>query len=103
MGHPSLLSIAVQQKLSVDVATASTDSDIKSYNWCIVEYDGELYSGEVRSIDDIMMYHVSALVGSRDAWKFPDKEDIIPYARDQMNKKTGDPKCCECQKTLQIC
>ena len=70
---------------------ASTDLLIREDDWCVVEYDGKLFSGEVRSIQD-NIFEVSAVVKSgMKNWRWPAREDKIMYTKDKIKKNLNSP------------
>ena len=65
-------------------------SGIKVSSWCVVEYDGMHFPGEVRAVegDD---YEISVMVRAGNYWKWPSREDKIFYHKDQIWKKLHPP------------
>jgi hypothetical protein len=59
-------------------------------SWCVVEYDGTLFPGEIKAILG-ERYEVSVMVRAGRYWKWPTQEDRIPYCRDQIVKPLSPP------------
>ena len=71
--------------------TDTTDEEpIQVGDWWVVEYDDELFPGEVKQIRD-GNYEVSVMHRAGTTWKWPSKEDNIFYVREKMKKKLPPP------------
>ena len=59
--------------------------------WCVVEYDGTLFPGEIRSLqgDD---YEVSLMVKGGKYWKWPHLEDTVFFQKQNVQKKLNASK-----------
>jgi len=88
---------AVSYTMSKDADSAADeesgqndDPDVEVKDWCLVEYDNELFPGEVISkIGE--NYEVSVMVKSGGYWKWPAKEDKIFYTKDTIKKRLEVP------------
>ena len=66
------------------------DESIQVGDWWVVEYDDELFPGEVKHIHD-GNYEVSVMYRAGTTWKWPSKEDKIFYVREKLKKKLPPP------------
>ena len=58
--------------------------------FCVVIYEGNLFPGEIISLDDEGA-KVSTMQKSIKSWKWPEKEDAIDYAWDQVKGMINPP------------
>lgn len=78
-------------QLYIEASSPSADLEVFAVsNWCVVEYDGMLYPGEIKAIQG-EKYEVSVMVRAGKYWKWPTQEDRIFYCRDQIVKALGPP------------
>lgn len=67
-----------------------TEQSIQVDDWWVVEYDGELFPGEVKQIRE-GNNEVSVMHRAGTTWKWPSNEDKIFYASEKMKKKLPPP------------
>ena len=65
--------------------------EISVGNWFQVEYDGQLYPGEVKDIAN-NEYLVSVMVRAGKYWKWPAHDDEIYYQRESLIRKIDPPE-----------
>ena len=59
--------------------------------WVLVEYDGQLYPGEVIAIDNYE-FTVNIMVKAGKHWKWPDNIDQIYFPREKLIRKLNAPE-----------
>ena len=75
------------------VNQSSNSSGSESLNvspWCVVEYDNELFPGEIKAVVGDK-YQVSVMVKAGKYWKWPAKDDKLLYCQDQIVKALNPP------------
>ena len=60
-------------------------------DWYAVEYDGNMYPGEVIAVGQENDYQVSVMERAGKYWKWPNPCDVIFYLREKMSKKLDPP------------
>ena len=60
-------------------------------DWYAVEYDGNMYPGEVIAVGQENDYQVSVMERAGKYWKWPNSCDVIFYLREKMSKKLDPP------------
>jgi len=83
-----VLDNTLETQSNVDVV--SNDGSLMRNDWCVVEYDGVLFPGEVKSVKN-EHYEVSVKIKSGSYWKWPNSEDKIFYTKDKIVKKLQAP------------
>lgn len=63
---------------------------ISENDWCTVEYDGQLFPGEVQAIVGDS-YAISVMIRAGAYWKWPSSEDKILYTKDKIKKILNKP------------
>lgn len=56
---------------------------MESGGWVIVEYNGQLYPGEVENII-VSNSQVNAMAKTGKYWKWPEAKDLLWYSRDMV-------------------
>ena len=83
--------------LTKDAATLSSEKVLAGVNaiaandWCVVDYEGELFPGVVTAVCPNDNFEVSVMVRAGAYWKWPTKEDKIHYKRDKIQRKLKAP------------
>lgn len=80
--------------LTVNFQDESNDDimNLQIGEWCLVEYDGSKYAGEIISIPvGRPEFEVSVMVPSGKYWKWPEKPDILFYTKAQIIQKLMPP------------
>lgn len=69
------------------------DDVIRVGQWCVVDYDKELFAGEVKEIGEHGDYRVSVMHRAGPNWKWPSpRDDQTFYLRDKIVKLIEDPE-----------
>ena len=74
----------------VPLVSPPTRVSLKKGTWCVVDYDGEQFPGEVlRTVGD--EYEVSVMMRAGGFWKWPTRKDVLFYKSNQIIKEISPP------------
>ena len=76
---------------NVDELLIESGTPFNVRDWVVVEYQGSNFPGEVSEILSDGRVEVNVMCPSGNGWKWPEKEDKIPYEIDEVLKKIEPP------------
>ena len=81
-----------KQQTSSSTPQNITAESVHIGDWYVVEYDGNLYPGEVIAIGAKNDYQVSVMLSAGKNWKWPSPRDKIFYVREKLFKLLEKPE-----------
>lgn len=77
------------------------EQNLKENSYVIVKYEGKYYPGKILEMKDDL-YKISTMAKTLNHWKWPEKEDILFYDKEDIVKVIVSPKKLTSRRTFSV-